>query len=60
VAPLDCGSHCAERRACAQAWASRENYIHRIGRSGRFGRKGVAVNFITTRDVTYMKDFEAH
>ena len=24
-----------------------ENYIHRIGRSGRFGRKGVAINFIT-------------
>ncbi len=25
----------------------RENYIHRIGRSGRFGRKGVAINFVT-------------
>ena len=24
--------------------SNRENYIHRIGRSGRFGRKGVAVN----------------
>ena len=22
-----------------------ENYLHRIGRSGRFGRKGVAINF---------------
>jgi translation initiation factor 4A len=39
---------------------NRENYIHRIGRSGRFGRKGVAINFITTGDVTYMKDIEAH
>lgn len=27
-----------------------ENYIHRIGRSGRHGRKGVAINFITPRD----------
>lgn len=27
---------------------NRENYIHRIGRSGRFGRKGVAINFVTT------------
>merc|ERR1712154_108387 len=27
-----------------------ENYIHRIGRSGRFGRKGVAINFVTERD----------
>jgi translation initiation factor 4A len=30
---------------------NRENYIHRIGRSGRFGRKGVAVNFLTVGDV---------
>ncbi|PIO57518.1 helicase protein, partial [Teladorsagia circumcincta] len=29
---------------------NRENYIHRIGRSGRFGRKGVAINFITDHD----------
>jgi translation initiation factor 4A len=25
-------------------------YIHRIGRSGRWGRKGVGINFITRRD----------
>jgi hypothetical protein len=37
---------------------NRENYIHRIGRSGRFGRKGVAINFLTTDDVRYMKDIE--
>jgi translation initiation factor 4A len=37
---------------------NRENYIHRIGRSGRFGRKGVAINFITAGDVKYMKDIE--
>lgn len=37
---------------------NRENYIHRIGRSGRFGRKGVAINFITPGDVKYMKDIE--
>jgi translation initiation factor 4A len=37
---------------------NRENYIHRIGRSGRFGRKGVAINFITPADVKYMKDIE--
>jgi len=28
----------------------KENYIHRIGRSGRFGRKGVAINLVTFRD----------
>jgi translation initiation factor 4A len=36
----------------------RENYIHRIGRSGRFGRKGVAINFITGDDVRQMRDIE--
>jgi len=34
----------------------RENYIHRIGRSGRFGRKGVAINFITLNDAQYVDD----
>jgi hypothetical protein len=24
----------------------KENYIHRIGRSGRYGRKGIAINFV--------------
>jgi len=35
-----------------------ENYLHRIGRSGRFGRKGVAINFVTNPDVRNMKDIE--
>ena len=37
---------------------NRENYIHRIGRSGRFGRKGVSINFITQADVKYLRDIE--
>ncbi len=37
---------------------NRENYIHRIGRSGRFGRKGVAINFVTESDSKYIKDIE--
>jgi len=37
---------------------NRENYIHRIGRSGRFGRKGVAINFLTEGDVRYLRDIE--
>ena len=39
--------------------ANRENYIHRIGRSGRFGRKGVAINFVTNEDVRAMRELEA-
>jgi translation initiation factor 4A len=38
----------------------RETYIHRIGRSGRFGRKGVAINFITQEDSRVMQDIELH
>jgi len=37
-----------------------ENYLHRIGRSGRFGRKGAAINFVTDRDVRCMRDIERH
>jgi len=37
-----------------------ETYLHRIGRSGRFGRKGLAINFITKRDVFNMKNIERH
>jgi len=35
-----------------------ENYIHRIGRSARFGRKGVAINFITDRDEEKLRELE--
>jgi len=37
-----------------------ENYLHRIGRSGRFGRKGVAINFVTNNDVRTMKEIESY
>merc|ERR1711972_136578 len=37
-----------------------ESYLHRIGRSGRFGRKGVAINFATARDVRTLRDIERH
>ena len=36
-----------------------ENYIHRIGRSGRFGRKGLAINFATSRDIRTIRDIES-
>lgn len=35
-------------------------YLHRIGRSGRWGRKGNAINFITREDVGQMKRIEQH
>eukprot|EP01017_Pseudomicrothorax_dubius_P008813 TRINITY_DN1291_c0_g1_i7.p1 TRINITY_DN1291_c0_g1~~TRINITY_DN1291_c0_g1_i7.p1 ORF type:complete len:243 (+),score=68.16 TRINITY_DN1291_c0_g1_i7:577-1305(+) len=39
---------------------SREFYIHRIGRSGRFGRKGVAINFVKNEDVRILRDIEQY
>jgi len=36
------------------------NYLHRIGRSGRWGRKGTGVNFITRRDIGKMREIESH
>ncbi len=37
-----------------------ENYIHRIGRSGRFGRKGTAINFITEYDKAKLTELEQY
>jgi superfamily II DNA/RNA helicase len=35
-------------------------YLHRIGRSGRWGRKGVGINFITRRDINKIKEIESY
>ena len=35
-------------------------YLHRIGRSGRWGRKGTGINFVTKRDLTKMKNIEQY
>merc|ERR1712176_476578 len=37
-----------------------EQYLHRIGRSGRFGRKGVAINFVMSADVQETKNIERY
>ena len=45
---------------CYDLPKSRELYIHRIGRSGRFGRKGVAINFVKNEDVRILRDIEQY
>jgi translation initiation factor 4A len=35
-------------------------YLHRIGRSGRWGRKGMAINFVTRSDIEIMKKIEQY
>jgi translation initiation factor 4A len=36
------------------------NYLHRIGRGGRWGRKGTGINFVTKRDFRKIKEIEEH
>jgi len=43
---------------CYDLPMNRELYIHRIGRSGRFGRKGVAINFVKNEDGRTLRDIE--
>ena len=38
----------------------KETYIHRIGRSGRYGRKGVSINFVTDRDLDHQNSIQMH
>ncbi|CAJ2631069.1 unnamed protein product [Trifolium pratense] len=39
---------------------NRELYVHRIGRSGRFGRKGVSINFVKNDDIKILRDIEQY
>eukprot|EP00939_MAST-03C_sp_MAST-3C-sp1_P003342 g3342.t1 len=43
---------------CYDLPTNRELYIHRIGRSGRFGRKGVAINFVKDDDIGVLREIE--
>lgn len=43
---------------CYDLPTNRELYIHRIGRSGRFGRKGIAINFVRDEDMSLLGDLE--
>lgn len=40
--------------------SQKENYIHRIGRAGRFGRKGTAINFVLPKDARILKEIQDH
>ena len=35
-------------------------YYHRIGRSGRYGRRGVAINFVKNDDIRILRDIEQY
>lgn len=37
-----------------------ENYLHTVGRAGRYGRKGNAISFVTQRDLPILSEIEAH
>jgi len=39
---------------------NKENYIHRIGRAGRYGRRGTAINFVLPKDARFLKELQEH
>lgn len=39
---------------------NKESYLHRIGRGGRYGRKGIAINFVSEKDAATLKEIEEH
>ena len=41
-------------------WGGSRNPPLSIGRSGRYGRKGVALNFVTTAEYELLKEIEGH
>jgi len=38
----------------------KESYIHRIGRAGRYGRKGTAINFVLPNDARFIREIQDH
>lgn len=40
--------------------SEKESYIHRIGRSGRYGRRGVAINLVSSKDSQKLADIIEH
>lgn len=42
------------------SFEDKENYIHRIGRCGRFGRKGVAISLLTPSEKDVMDQIAQH
>jgi translation initiation factor 4A len=38
----------------------KENYIHRIGRCARFGRKGTAISFVTAEEKDVLDQIAGH
>ena len=39
---------------------NKETYIHRIGRSGRYGRKGVSINLVLTKEMEDLELIKTH
>ena len=37
---------------------NKETYIHRIGRSGRYGRKGVSINFVCNNEIDDLNEIK--
>lgn len=38
----------------------KESYIHRIGRAGRYGKRGTAINFVLPKEARFLKEIQEH
>ena len=39
---------------------NKENFLHRSGRAGRYGRKGLTINLVSDNEVEKIKNIEEH
>lgn len=39
---------------------NKENFIHRSGRAGRYGRKGLTINLVSEKDVDQIREIEEY
>ena len=55
-----CWKHVLYNLFCASDSCNGFKFYSRIGRSGRFGRKGVAINFVKSDDIRILRDIEQY
>ena len=39
---------------------NKENFLHRSGRAGRYGRKGLTINLVAEQEIELIKSIEEH
>jgi ATP-dependent RNA helicase DDX19/DBP5 len=56
----DAGGWRARETGAPESKVEMETYLHRIGRTGRFGAKGIAINLVTSSELPLLKQIESY